>query len=59
MFFAALMAKKGYTGTEAVFEGKERFMDTFLGWNAKEQKVDPVSMKGRDEFLIGNGILKN
>ena len=23
-------------------------MDTFLGWNAKEQKVDPVSMKGRD-----------
>ena len=46
--FAALMAKKGYTGTEAVFEGKEGFMDTFLGWNAKEQKVDPVSMKGRD-----------
>jgi 2-methylcitrate dehydratase len=46
--FAALMARKGYTGTEAVFEGKEGFMDTFLGWNAKEQKVDPLSMKGRD-----------
>jgi len=46
--FAALMAKGGYSGTEAVFEGKEGFMDTFLGWNAKEQKVDPVSMKGRD-----------
>jgi 2-methylcitrate dehydratase len=46
--FAALMAKRGYSGTEAVFEGKEGFMDTFLGWNAKEQKVDPVSMKGRD-----------
>ena len=46
--FAALMAKKGYSGTEAVFEGKEGFMDTFLGWNAKEQKVEPVSMKGRD-----------
>jgi 2-methylcitrate dehydratase len=46
--FAALMAKKGYSGTEAVFEGKEGFMDTFLGWNAKEQKVQPVSMKGRD-----------
>ena len=45
---AALMAKRGYSGTEAVFEGKEGFMDTFLGWNAKEQKVDPVSMKGRD-----------
>jgi len=46
--FAALMAKQGYSGTEAVFEGKEGFMDTFLGWNAKEQKVEPVSMKGRD-----------
>jgi 2-methylcitrate dehydratase len=46
--FAALMAKKGYSGTEAVFEGKEGFMDTFLGWNAKDQKVEPVSMKGRD-----------
>jgi 2-methylcitrate dehydratase len=46
--FAALMAKKGYSGTEAVFEGKEGFMDTFLGWNAKEQKVEQVSIKGRD-----------
>ncbi|HHI03035.1 MAG TPA: MmgE/PrpD family protein [candidate division Zixibacteria bacterium] len=27
--FAALMAQKGYTGTEAVFEGKEGFQDTF------------------------------
>ncbi len=46
--FAALMAKKGYSGTEAVFEGKEGFMDTFLGWNAKEQKLSPVKMQGRD-----------
>ena len=46
--FAASLAKRGYSGTEAVFEGKEGFMDTFLGWNAKEQKVEPVSMKGRD-----------
>jgi 2-methylcitrate dehydratase len=46
--FAALMAKKGYSGTEAILEGKEGFMDTFLGWNSKEQKVEPVSMKGRD-----------
>ena len=46
--FAALMAQKGYTGTEAVFEGKEGFMDTFLGWNAKEQKPEPVKMKGRE-----------
>jgi 2-methylcitrate dehydratase len=46
--FAALMAKKGYSGTDTVFEGKEGFMDTFLGWNAKEQIVEPVSMKGRD-----------
>ncbi|NOZ08243.1 MAG: MmgE/PrpD family protein [FCB group bacterium] len=28
-FFAALMAREGYTGTEAVFEGKEGFMDVF------------------------------
>ena len=57
--FAALMAKRGYTGTEAVFEGKEGFMDCFLGYNAKEQKVEPQSMKGEMEFLNGNGILKN
>lgn len=32
--FAALMAKKGYTGTEAIFEGKEGFMDVFgTDWN--------------------------
>ena len=46
--FAALMAQKGYSGTEAVFEGKEGFMDCFFGFNAKEQKVDAVKMKGRD-----------
>jgi 2-methylcitrate dehydratase len=46
--FAALMAKQGYTGTEAVFEGKEGFMDTFFGWNVKEQKADPVKMQGRE-----------
>ncbi len=45
---AALMAKKGYSGTEAVFEGKEGFMDCFHGYNVKEQKVDPLKMKGRD-----------
>ena len=27
--FAALMAQKGYTGTERVFEGKEGFMDVY------------------------------
>jgi 2-methylcitrate dehydratase len=27
--FAALMAQKGYSGTEAVFEGKEGLMDVF------------------------------
>ncbi|NNG27771.1 MAG: MmgE/PrpD family protein, partial [Ignavibacteriaceae bacterium] len=46
--FAALMAQKGYSGTEAIFEGKEGFMDTFLGYNAKDQKVESVQMKGRD-----------
>ncbi len=46
--FAALMAQKGYSGTEAVFEGKEGFMDCFLGWDYKEQKNDPIKMEGRD-----------
>jgi 2-methylcitrate dehydratase len=46
--FAALMAQKGYSGTEAVFEGKEGFMDTFLGWDAKAHNVKPVQMEGRD-----------
>jgi len=45
--FAALIAKKGYSGTEAVFEGKEGFMDTFMGWNVKDEKVSPIKMKGR------------
>ena len=32
--FAALMAKNGYTGTEAVFDGKEGLMDVFgPGWD--------------------------
>jgi 2-methylcitrate dehydratase len=61
--FAALMAKEGYTGTEAVFEGKEGFMDCFLGWSVKDQKVEPLPMKGREglgewkwdpDKLIGN-----
>jgi 2-methylcitrate dehydratase len=46
--FAALMAEKGYSGTEKVFEGKEGFFDCFFGWNAKEEKVEPVNMQGRE-----------
>lgn len=46
--FAALMAQKGYSGTEMVFEGKEGFMDCFFGWSVKDQKVDPIAMKGRE-----------
>ena len=46
--FAALLAQKGYSGTEKVFEGKEGFMDTFIGWNAKEEKPKPTDMEGRD-----------
>lgn len=45
---AALMAQKGYTGTEAVFEGKEGIMDCFGGWDVKNQKVKPVMMRGRE-----------
>jgi 2-methylcitrate dehydratase len=46
--FAALMAQKGYSGTEKVFEGKEGFMDCFGGWDYKEEKIKPVEMEGRD-----------
>ncbi|MFC1581707.1 MmgE/PrpD family protein [Candidatus Neomarinimicrobiota bacterium] len=46
--FAALMAQKGYSGTEKVFEGKEGFMDTFIGWNAKNESLSPRDMEGRD-----------
>jgi len=61
--FAALMAKEGFTGTEKVFEGKEGFMDCFFGWDAKDEKPNPVKMQGRDslgewkwdlEKLVGN-----
>lgn len=52
--FAALMAKKGYSGTEAVFEGKEGLMDVFgpswdekklLGDLGKHYKILDCSMK--------------
>ncbi len=57
--FAALMAKKGYTGTEAVFEGKEGFMDTFLGWDVSTQSVKNVTVNNHTlgwdvDKLIGN-----
>ena len=45
---SALMAQKGYSGTEKVFEGKEGFMDAFIGWNAKDEEVNPTDMEGRD-----------
>lgn len=48
--FAVMMAQRGYTGTEAVFEGKEGFMDCFFGWDVKEQKVKPVQMQGRESL---------
>jgi 2-methylcitrate dehydratase len=52
--FAALMAQKGFSGTEAVFEGKEGFMDCFgEGWDehalvgdlGKDFKIMECSMK--------------
>lgn len=45
---AALMAGKGYSGTEEVFEGKEGFMDCFFGWSVKDKKAVPEKMKGRE-----------
>ncbi len=46
--FAAMMAKKGYNGTEKVFEGKEGFMDAFIGWDPKDEIIEPTEMRGRD-----------
>ncbi|MCX6170742.1 MAG: MmgE/PrpD family protein [Ignavibacteriales bacterium] len=46
--FAALMAQRGYSGTEKVFEGKEGFMDCFGGWDPINEVMKPVLMKGRD-----------
>lgn len=46
--FAALLAYKGYSGTEKVFEGKEGFMDAYIGWNAKDESLKPTEMEGRD-----------
>jgi len=46
--FAALMAQKGFSGTEDVFEGKEGFMDCFFGWDVKKQKLNALKMKGRE-----------
>ncbi|MEJ2594395.1 MAG: MmgE/PrpD family protein [bacterium] len=46
--FAALMAEKGYSGTEEVFEGKEGFMDCFYGWDVKKKEVSPATMQGRE-----------
>ena len=52
--FAALMAKNGYTGTEAVFDGKEGLMDVFgpdwnpdklLGDLGKKYKILECGMK--------------
>ena len=52
--FAALMAEKGYSGTEAVFEGKEGLMDVFgpswdieklLGNLGQKYKILDCSMK--------------
>ena len=50
--FAAMMAKRGYSGTEKVFEGKEGLMDCFLGWDVKNQENRPVKMSGRDESAV-------
>ncbi|NQU67759.1 MAG: MmgE/PrpD family protein [Candidatus Marinimicrobia bacterium] len=46
--FAALMAQKGFSGTEEVFEGKEGLMDCFLGWDVKNKQPLPIKMAGRD-----------
>ncbi|MEJ5350834.1 MAG: MmgE/PrpD family protein [Melioribacteraceae bacterium] len=48
--FAALLAQKGFTGPELIFEGKEGLMDCLFGWDYKNQKVSPLKISGRDEY---------
>jgi len=43
--FAALMAQKGYTGTEAIFEGKEGLMDVFGPQWDQEALLDGLGSK--------------
>ncbi|HWR83442.1 MAG TPA: MmgE/PrpD family protein [Candidatus Deferrimicrobium sp.] len=43
--FAALMAQKGYTGTEAVFEGKEGLMDVYGPKWAAEKLIGGLGQK--------------
>lgn len=61
--FAAILAKNGFTGTEAVFEGKEGFIDCFSGWDRKNQWVEQIKLQGLESInevswdlskLIGN-----
>jgi len=52
--FASLMARKGYSGTEAVFEGKEGFMDCFgPDWN-RQRLLDGFG----DSYMIGQCGMK-
>ncbi len=54
--FAAMMAAKGYSGTEAVFEGKEGFMDCFgPGW-ANEKLVGGLGQKYQDSRVRHEGV---
>jgi len=49
--FAALIAKRGYTGTEQVFEGKEGFMEVLLGWDSSRQCEMEVKVPDRNGNL--------
>ena len=46
--FAALMAKKVTQEPKQYLKAKKVLWIAFFGWNVKEQKVEPVSMKGRE-----------
>ncbi len=53
---AALLAQKGYTGTEKVFEGKEGFMDAFIGWDAKKKNPNRPGWKAATAYPPGAGM---
>ncbi|MDH7603945.1 MAG: MmgE/PrpD family protein [Melioribacter sp.] len=47
---AALLAQKGFTGSELIFEGKEGLMDCLFGWDYENQNVSPIKIPKREKY---------
>lgn len=47
---AALLAQKGFTGPQYIFEGKEGLMDCLFGWDYENQIVSPIKIPKREKY---------